>query len=315
MDKTPIANNALALIRSLGRVSARVPEYASFARRVCQSVPCAQRASALLGENGCTPLSIRGRDALESLSRAYDAFLTLSTPTKDSLRGLNDAVEHVEELLGVSAEGMLVNWNSQPDLLRQKDAEGFLAFHSELVLALCFTAASHFGLEPLFALRGLRLGDAETSFENLAAAREGLLAAVTDLYALGSWVIDRTQKGDGFFEESSGYCFSMLSEDVSEIVSGGDYRRISSTLFVGEPGSRHAIVGAGYIIGTGYKESFKLRDERAHGRLPRHAFDADRFDFMDPLGSIARCFAGDNAFCIHPEDLALALDRGKGGEA
>ena len=75
------------------------------------------------------------------------------------------------------------------------------------------------------------------------------------------------------------------------------------------------IVGQGYIVGASFNNSYKLKDEKAHGSLPCYAFEEEGFDVADPIGSISRFFAGDDAFCIHPEELAKAMDREERGRA
>lgn len=300
---------AVALVRALGRVSSNVEGYQEFARRVCLSVPCAKEASILLSGGNYLAISKTGQEAVSSLKGNLQEFLTFSHPAGESLRKLEDSLDYAMTLLAESEKALYSRWDSMPDILSSTDATAFATFHTELLQAMCYSAALRYGIEPLEPLRTIELGSMEKSFDALLEARELLSRAVGGRRSLGTWLIAPTPKGDGLFSDIAGYTFSLSCDKLETLLKPRTFKRVAPNLYVTDDSSTPSIVGEGYVIGTDFRTSYKLRDEKAHGKLPSYAFEDEPFNFDDPLGSVRRYFSNDDAFCFHPEELASAIDR------
>ena len=74
-------------------------------------------------------------------------------------------------------------------------------------------------------------------------------------------------------------------------------------------GENLAFVGRGYLISVDLPHAYKLRSPQAHGTLHPWSFNRMAIDENDPIASIRVAFDGDDAFCIHPQDFAFALER------
>lgn len=304
---------ALAMLRALTHASSDIPGFQDYVVGVCRSLPSAERASVLLDWRNYRPISLIGKEAIGELQKAYEHLLTFAYPTHRALRELNDAVRYAASLVDASEQALYERWDALPDILGAQECDGFLAFHTELLQAVSHTVAMNFGTEPLAPLRRIELDTVESSYEALYVAQKSLIAEVNGRSALGSWAIVRTERGDGFFDGIRGYIFTMIGSAVGDYLKGRLYKKMASNVYVAEDASSEVIVGWGYLLGTDFRTSFKLRDDRVHTTLPLHAFERTRFDVDDPLGSVREFFEGDDAFCIHPEQLALAMDRAERG--
>lgn len=300
---------AVALLRGLGRVSSGVPGYQNFVGGVCRSLPSAEQAAILLEQGNYRALSSTGKEAMRELQKAFERLLTFAYPTQKALKELDDALGYAVSLVEASENTLYESWDMLPDILGAKDCESFLSFHTELLHALSHLTAVNFGSELLAPLRDIELDALDSSYENLLVARKELALNVRGKAALGSWAVSQTGLGDGFFDNARGYVFSLMKVDVGDHVKQGLYRRAASNVYVSEGSSNEVVVGKGYLVGTDYRESYKLRDENVHAALPQHAFELTGFDIADPLGSVRAYFENDDAFCIHPEQLAIAMDR------
>lgn len=302
---------SISLIRKLATKAKNDSAYIDFAKRACLSYGPAKKASALLKQGDYIAFSDSGRRAMLELSKLLKNYLTFNADTCTCVNELDEALKEVLRLIETSILSIQEIDDLSPDLLPAKESQEYVEFCRDYLHALAYIGSIFFGPSILQPMQSIELGDSKRSVENIKRMNTEIAAMANAHTAIGPWIIHSSEDSDGFFPKMKGCIISYLDKPVVETLK--TYRvqtkKIARNLYIAEGESDVLLAGYGFVVGVDFKLSYKLRSPDIHRELPTYAFEEQDYDKGDPLGSIARYFSGDNAFCIEPQDLAMAIDR------
>jgi len=294
---------AIAFVRALLReMGADAISFESL-RAFIQTDEVAAAAAKLV--DGCSVLGVtpEGSYALNRLANAYAGLYDLQKETQVAFHQLDDAFSEVREKMGRGSEEASVIALSQLEVNR--------SFWLAYIHALCYVVACLYGTAPLSDLRSIAIAGIASLDELRRAARE-LLTCASNLKELGCWTISReTGRWTPYLVGKTRFVFDWQSVDLETLVRLNDLEPLA----FGIAGAKNrlgtvVLAGCGYVVGTKMTDSLKLRDHGVHVSLPIEALTARGVSLVnpaDPRPALERYFR-DDAYCLHPEQLADALD-------
>jgi hypothetical protein len=107
------------------------------------------------------------------------------------------------------------------------------------------------------------------------------------------------------------YEFLWLDKNLDELVHLAGMIEIAPGLYRSASAADNwqaMLAGVGYLVGVPPLDAWRLTAAGVHQDLPVWAFNDVAFSPYDPLAMLKEYFH-DDAFCVHPEDFALALER------
>lgn len=294
---------AIAFARALLRETGADATQVSRLHSIIQADEAAISAARLV--DGCSALGVttEGTLALRQLATAYAGLYDLRIDTRAAFQRLDLALSEVKEGMTQGLQEASVVTPDQLETGRQ--------FWPAYINTLCYVIACLYGTEPLRELRNVAVaGTADIS--ELQSAADSLLSHSSSLEELGCWTISReVGRRTPYLTGMTRFVFDWQPIDLDTLTKLYDLRPLSFGLASANK-SRETIVlaGRGYVVGTGPSDSLKLRDAGVHTSLPLEALSARGIGPVnptDPRPSLRRYF-NDNAYCLHPEAVANALD-------
>ena len=306
-------NRSIAFVRALGTVAADEPSYIAFARSAILSHDYIDMLASITSPDGLRPLTEKGRREIKKAEKALSAALDYSKPFKEALSMVEDSCNSLDGLLAQSHSVLTHLDGPMPDILVSFEADCFAKFQTLRLSATCYFAALSYGAGCLAPLRNLRLSGAspEGAYVQSLSALNGLRASLKSVRPYGAWKIAPVSyHGCDCVPAYSGFVFRWSSEEEYEKgIQTERLKEINPGFAIGRVNGNYEFAGTGYIIGTSPEESFALKEDGVHDRLPLGAFGVDDSQIGQPLAMIAAFFGGDKAFCIDPQEFAVALDR------
>lgn len=299
---------SLAFVRALARHAGSSPACVERAVALVGEDPAAAAAADLLEPGRTWALTRRGAHALERLRSAYAAVLGVSRPAADAFADLDAALAEARSLLSSSERSVDAGGGSPVDLVSREGRDALALLVRDYVSALCHLVACLYGTEALAPLVGVDAG-APVGTDAVLAAADRVVEGVSGRPALGCWTIERYRDGGLVLPASHAYVLDWSGETLDAVERANQLVRAAPLLCVSRaPGARVVLAGRGNVVGTAALSSSRLRDGGEVTDLAPTALVGRPFDLTDPVGSLRDALGGD-AFCLPPEQLALALDR------
>lgn len=290
---------AIAFVRALSREMGADAAYISKLRSIIQTDGAVIAAETLLDGRSALGVTPEGTDALRRLADAYAVLYDMKVDTQTAFCQLDRALAEVHKDMERGA------------VVTPKQLESDRIFWPAYLQALCSVVACLYGTGPLRDLRNIAVAGAADLNELKQAARE-LLNRTADFEELGCWTISReVGRRTRYFTGAARVVFDWEPTEYTTLVERNDLRPLTFGL-AGAKNRRGIVVlaGRGYVVGTKLLDGIKLRSPDVHHTLPVDAFSANGLgsvDQTDPIPALQRYFQ-DDAFCLHPEQLADALD-------
>jgi hypothetical protein len=191
------------------------------------------------------------------------------------------------------------------DVLTRREAEAAAEFLRLLLAAFAFASALLRGPGAAQPLAHFRFGELSQGFADLNLYLNRFVLAEP---TIGPWIIEPKPAVGGYLPERHGFRLRWLttSEQLRMTRKGLDC--IAVGLYSNDNSSAPILSGDGYLVGTSIEQAMMLTSPGVHTSLPVHAFGERPLAVTDPLGEIGDYFA-DPAFCVHPHDYLVAVNR------
>ncbi|MBQ9317748.1 MAG: hypothetical protein IJ203_13115 [Atopobiaceae bacterium] len=294
---------AIAFARALFRETGADATVVSRLHPIIQADEAASSAAKLVDGSSALGITDEGTLALRQLANAYASLYDLQIETKTAFQKLDQALSEVKGGMARDLREASVVTPDQLETSRQ--------FWPAYMNTLCHVIACLYGTEPLRELRNVAVAGT-TDISELQDATDSLLSHSSNLEELGCWTISReVGRRTSYLTGMVRFVFDWQPIDLDTLVKLYGLKPLSFGL-AGANNSRDTIVlaGRGYVVGTEPLDSLKLRDAGVHTSLPLEALSARGLGLVnptDPRPALRRYF-NDNAYCLHPEALADALD-------